>query len=88
MFFYLLIQDTILSLLALQKEVCKRKRGKSHTIESIARMTDVLSMLEFVKDMLRETEHVDVDKLIEDEREFKIKRLERRIEEWNVQNVK
>ena len=85
---YNVIQDTILSLLALQKEVCKRKRGKSHTIESIARMTDVLLMLEFVKDMLRETEHVDVDKLIEDEREFKIKRLEGRIEEWNAQNVK
>lgn len=29
-----------------------------------------------------------MDKLIEDEREFKIKRLEGRIEEWNVQNVK
>ena len=85
---YNVIQDTILSLLSLQKEVCKRKRGKSHTIESIARMTDVLLMLEFVKDMLRETEHIDVDKLIEDEREFKIKRLEGRIEEWNVQNVK
>ena len=85
---YNVIQDAILSLLALQKEVCKRKRGKSHTIESIARMTDVLLMLEFVKDMLRKTEHVDVDKLIEDEREFKIKRLEGRIEEWNVQNVK
>ena len=85
---YNVIQDTILSLLALQKEVCKRKRGKSHTIESIARMTDVLLMLEFLKNMIRETEHVDVDKLIEDEREFKIKRLERRIEEWNVQNVK
>lgn len=85
---YNVIQDTILSLLSLQKEVCKRERGKSHTIESIARMTDVLLMLEFVKDMLRETEHVDVDKLIEDEREFKIKRLERRIEEWNAQNVK
>lgn len=85
---YNVIQDTILSLLSLQKEVCKRKRGKSHTIESIARMTDVLLMLEFVKDMLKETEHVDVDKLIEDEREFKIKRLEGRIEEWNVQNVK
>ena len=38
--------------------------------------------------MISETEHVDVDKLIEDEREFKIKRLEGRIEEWNVQNVK
>ena len=85
---YNVIQDTILSLLALQKEVCKRKRGKSHTIESIARMTDVLLMLEFVKDMLRETEHIDIEKLIEDEREFKIKRLEGRIEEWNVQNVK
>ena len=57
-------------------------------MESIVRMTDVLLMLEFVKDMLRETEHVDVDKLIEDEREFKIKRLERRIEEWNAQSVK
>ena len=85
---YNVIQDTILSLLALQKQVCKRKRGKSHTIESIARMTDVLLMLEVVKDMLRETEHIDIEKLIEDEREFKIKRLEGRIEEWNVQNVK
>ena len=85
---YNVIQDTILVLLALQKEVCKRKRGKSHAMESMARMTDVLLMLEFVKDMLRETEHVDVDKLIEDEREFKIKRLERRIEEWNAQSVK
>ena len=62
---YNVIQDTILSLLSLQKEVCKRKRGKSHTIESIARMTDVLLMLEFVKDMLRETEHIDIEKLIE-----------------------
>lgn len=51
-------------------------------------MTDVLLMLELVKDMLRKTEHIDIDKLIEDEREFKIKRLERRIEEWNARNVK
>ena len=61
---------------------------KENVTDLISEIADVYIMIEFVKDMLRETEHVDVDKLIEDEREFKIKRLERRIEEWNVQNVK
>lgn len=74
------VQDTIFSLLALQKEVCKRKRGKSHAMESMRRMTDTLLMLEFLKDMLRRIEKIDIDKLIQEEREFKIKRLEGRIE--------
>ena len=77
------VQDTIFSLLALQKEVCKRKRGKSHAMESMRRMTDVLLTLEFLKDMLRRIEKIDIDNMIQEEREFKIKRLEGRIEEWN-----
>lgn len=82
------VQDAIFSLLALQKEVCKRKRGKSHDMESMRRMTDTLLMLEFLKDMLRRIEKIDIDRLIEEEREFKIKRLEGRIEEWNVSIAK
>ena len=82
------VQDTIFPLLALQKEVCKRKRGKSHAMESMRRMTDVLLMLEFLKDMLRRIEKIDIDNMIQEQREFKIKRLEGRIEEWNVSTAK